>query len=239
MTTQIPYDPGPAQPMPSYPTAPPWAPPAPAAEPAPARADTPYTRHGQLMVPYPELMHGAGRPAPPSWIPVAVVTLILSVLGVIAAAVVCTLFFGVVGGIVLGTAGGALGLLGAFAAARRARTAKRDRNLRYPYWLAFGLALIAATAPDIAALDVTARIVQAEVVEPAAIHAMQSDMVHGSKIQTPAGVTVQQAVCTPAAARQASGLREYRCVLTLSSGQSGTLRVRADRTGAWAAVKTK
>jgi len=239
MTTQIPYDPGPAPPMPSYPTAPPWAPPAPVAEDAPARSATPHTQHGQLMVPYPELMHGAGRPAPPSWVPVVVVTLALSTLGVIAAAAVATILFGVLGGILLGTVGGALGLLGAVPAARRAHRAKRAGHPRYPYWLAVGLALIAAVVPDIAALDGTARVVQAQVVEPAAVHAVQSDLVHGSKIQTAAGVTVRKALCTPTAARQANGLRAYSCVLTLSSGESGTLHVTADRKGEWTSVKTK
>jgi hypothetical protein len=240
MTTQIPYDPGSAQPMPAYPTAPPWAPPAPAAE-APAGppwAGTPHTQHGQLMVPYPELMHGASRPAPPSWVPVAVSSLVLSVLGVVVATTVCTVFFGLVGGSLLGAAGGALGLLGAVPAARRASRAKRQRNARYPYWLAFGLALVAATVPGIAAIGGTARVVQSQLVEPAAVKAVQSDMVHGNKIKTAAGVTVRSAKCTAVAPRRTDGLREYSCVVTLSSGDSGTLHVLADRKGGWTAVKS-
>src|SRR4051794_3975757 len=101
MTTQIPYDPAPAQPMPAYPTAPPWAPPAPPAEAAPEGppwAGTPYTRHGQLMVPYPELMQAAGRPVPPPWPPIVAVSVLLAVLGTVGAGAVCTVFLGPLGG---------------------------------------------------------------------------------------------------------------------------------------------
>jgi hypothetical protein len=238
MTTQIPYDPAPVQPVPAYPTSPPWAPPAPPVEEAPAPGPA-YTPHGQLMVPYPELMHSAGRPDPPSWVPVAAVSVLLSVLGAIGVTVVCTLLFGPLGGMVLGAGGGALGLLGAVVAARRARRAKRAGNPGYPYWLAFGLSLLAATIPCLVVPYGTEQVVQTHLVEPAVIHAVQSDMVHGNKIKTSAGVTVQSATCTPIAPRQANGLREYTCVVALSSGQSGTLRVAADRRGEWTAVKSK
>ena len=87
MTTQTPYGPEPRQPDVVYPTAPPWAPqqqqPPPAG--APWAGGAPI-RHGQLMVPYPELMHGAGRPKPPSWIPVAVITFLTMPFGAISAA---------------------------------------------------------------------------------------------------------------------------------------------------------
>jgi hypothetical protein len=238
MTTQIPYDSAPARPMPAYPTSPPWAPPAPPPEGSPSE-DSAYTRHGQLMVPYPELMYGAERPDPPSWAPVAVVSTLLAVLGSVVATVVCTLLFGALGGVVLGAGGGALGLLGAVVAARRAGRAKRAGNPRYPYWLAFGLSLVAATIPCLIAPYGTEQIVQAKLVEPAVVHAIQSDMVHGNKIRTAAGVTVRSATCKPIAPRRTNGLREYTCVLSLSSGQSGTLLVTGNRKGEWAAVKTK
>jgi len=93
MTTQTPYDPAPRQPEAVYPTAPPWAPQEQQAPPAhqgappgPAWAGDPHLRHGQLMVPYPELMHGAGRPEPPSWVPVAVITFLAWPFGAISAA---------------------------------------------------------------------------------------------------------------------------------------------------------
>jgi hypothetical protein len=238
MTTQIPYDSAPAQPTPAYPTSPPWAPPAPPSG-GPPPEGAPHTQHGQLMVPFPELMHGAGRPAPPSWVPVAAVSVLLAVLGTVGATVACTLFFGPVGGVVLGAGGGALGLFGAAIAARRARRAKRARNPRYPYWLAFGLSLVAATIPCLVAPYAVEPIVQAQVVEPAVVHIVQTDLVHSGKIKTAAGVTVQNATCTPTAPRQANGLREYACVLVLSSGQTGRLLVTADRKGEWTTAKAK
>jgi hypothetical protein len=67
--------------MTTYPTAPPWAPPpAPpeVSEPAP-----PHTVHGQLLVPYPEEMHNAGRARPPAVWPVVVFTLLFGVFGAI------------------------------------------------------------------------------------------------------------------------------------------------------------
>jgi hypothetical protein len=67
----------------SYPTSPPWAPPA--QSPAGPAAPAPYTAHGQLLVPYPEEMHNAGRPRPPAVWPVAVFTLIFGLLGAISA----------------------------------------------------------------------------------------------------------------------------------------------------------
>jgi hypothetical protein len=94
MTTQTPHD--------RYPTAPPWAS---AAEEPPHQqrvrqdpaheqhaceqetwAGVPYTPHGQLMVAHPELVHGAGRPAPPSSLPTAVLTILFGPLGAISAA---------------------------------------------------------------------------------------------------------------------------------------------------------
>jgi hypothetical protein len=93
MTTHAPYGPSTAappdyaqhSPNPAYPTAPPWAsPPAPADEPAPP-SDAPFRQHGQLIVPFPEEMHNASRPAPPSWWPVVAWTALLGVLGIVSA----------------------------------------------------------------------------------------------------------------------------------------------------------
>jgi len=88
MTIQTPYDPAPRQPDAVYPTAPPWAPQPPGvpAPPGPPWAAGAHTSHGQLMVPYPELMHGAARPKPPSWVPVVVITFLTMPFGAISAA---------------------------------------------------------------------------------------------------------------------------------------------------------
>jgi hypothetical protein len=243
MTTQIPYDPGSAQPMPEYPASPPWAPAEPpaVAEPAsPSWAGTPHTRHGQLMVPYPELMHGAGRPDPPTWLPVALVSLFLALAGGIGAAALATDYWGVVAGVLIGACGGSLGLLGAPVAARRARRAKRHANPRYPYWLAFGLTLVAAAVPGLYAVGVTAGLVQSQVVEPRVERTVEQSLVHSGRVSVATGVTVASAECRPVAARRASdGLREYLCSITLSSGHTGTLRLTADRKGNWTSIAAK
>jgi hypothetical protein len=70
----------------AYPTAPPWATDQPAAA-ATGRpgAGQPLPQYGGLLVPYPDEMHHASRAqAPPVW-PVAVFTLLFSVLGVFSA----------------------------------------------------------------------------------------------------------------------------------------------------------
>ena len=101
MTTHVPYGPDTAAPQQypqhpptaAYPTAPPWAtPPVAAAEEAPAPAygtvtpwGAPYTEHGQLLVPFPEEMHNAARPRPPSWWPMVVWTFFFGILGSVSA----------------------------------------------------------------------------------------------------------------------------------------------------------
>jgi hypothetical protein len=240
MTTQIPPDPGSAQPMPAYPAAPPWAPPAPRAEPEePPWAGTPHTQHGQLMVPYPELMHGAGRPDPPTWLPVALISLFLALAGGIGVAALATNYLGLMGGVVAGAGGGALGLFGAIAAKRRAKRAKRDGNPRYPYWLAFGLTLVAASVPGLYAVGVTAGIVQANVVEPRVERTVEQSLVHSGRVGVPAGVTVLSAACDPIGERSTTGgLRDYTCLIALSSGRSGSVRLKADREGNWTSLST-
>jgi hypothetical protein len=241
MTTQIPYDPGSAQPMPEYPASPPWAPPEPPAVPeTPARDGTPHTQHGQLMVPYPELMHGAGRPDPPTWLPVALVSLILALAGGIGAAAVATDHFGLMWGVLAGACGGALGLLGAFMAKRRARKARRQGNPRYPYWLAFGLTLLAAAVPGLYAVGVTVGVVQSQVVEPRVQRTVEQSLVHSGRVSVLGGAMVESAGCVPIGARRADdGLREYSCSVGLSSGRTGTLMLNADRDGDWTTATAK
>jgi len=85
MTTQTPYGADPAVPAQAYPTNPPWATPPPD-QPSASGPPAPYSPHGQLLVPYPEEMHNAARPTPPSWWPVLVWTWFFGPLGAISAA---------------------------------------------------------------------------------------------------------------------------------------------------------
>jgi hypothetical protein len=91
MTTEVPQYPGqPQYPAATYPTAPPWAS-APAESPAPvygavAPYGSPLPQHGQLLVPYPEEMHNAARPKPPAVWPVAPLTFLFLIPGIVSAA---------------------------------------------------------------------------------------------------------------------------------------------------------
>lgn len=93
MTTHAPYGPdteAPQQyplhpPSSAYPTTPPWAPP-PAPPAGPGDEPVPYTQVGQLIVPFPEEMHNAGRPKPPAWWPVIAWTFFLGLPGLVSAA---------------------------------------------------------------------------------------------------------------------------------------------------------
>ena len=89
MTTQAEPQHPPAQ---TYPTSPPWATPPPAApvEAAPpayggvAPYGSPMPPYGQLLVPYPEEMRNASRPTPPSWWPIALLTFLIPIAGLIS-----------------------------------------------------------------------------------------------------------------------------------------------------------
>jgi hypothetical protein len=87
MTTQAEPQQPPAQ---TYPTSPPWAT-APAApvEPPP-HAESPYApavgEYGRLLVPYPEEMQNASRPTPPSWWPIAPLTFLFLIPGLVVTA---------------------------------------------------------------------------------------------------------------------------------------------------------
>jgi|SRR5690349_121369 len=91
MTTEVPQYPGqPQYPAATYPTAPPWAA-TPAEMPAPrygavAPYGSPLPQHGQLLVPYPEEMHNAARPKAPAVWPVAPLTFLFLIPGIVSAA---------------------------------------------------------------------------------------------------------------------------------------------------------
>jgi hypothetical protein len=78
MTTQVPQHP-------VYPTAPPWAP-APAEYGAVTPYGSPLPPHGGLLVPYPEEMDSAGRAKPPALWPIAPLTFLLWIPGIVSTA---------------------------------------------------------------------------------------------------------------------------------------------------------
>lgn len=205
MTTEAPYRPPPQPPAGSSPTEPPRPPSAGPVPAGPPWGDTPPTRHGQLMVAYPELMNEAGRSGAPSWIPV----------------VVFTFFFGP---------------LGAISAARRAGKARRTRNDRYPYWVAFAATWALGWVLSAVILTLVALPAYLTLRESATTAALQSSLVHDGQVKTPKGTTVKSAACTPATAR-ANGLRTYTCALALSNGRTASLKVVADDHGGWKTTK--
>jgi hypothetical protein len=85
MTTEVPQ-----YPTATYPTAPPWAA-APPEPPAPvygavAPYGSPLPQHGQLLVPYPEEIDNAARLKPPAVWPVAPLTFLFLIPGIVSAA---------------------------------------------------------------------------------------------------------------------------------------------------------
>jgi len=208
------------QPVPTYPTAPPWAAVpwaaapdvAPPASPPPsygavAPYGSPLPEHGQLLVPFPEEMHTAGRVNAPAWWPVVLWTLLCAVPGLVSAR-------------------------------RRAAQARRGHNSRVPYWIAFVLGLVVAASVAVAAKPAA---VQAwyDFRERAYAQALQQNLVKDGRLTKTARVTAKSARCAAAGARGADDLRRYSCQLKLADGRTGVLDVTADRDGNWTAVPPK
>jgi hypothetical protein len=214
MTTQLPYPQQPQQqPPPAYPTAPPWANPAPPAEEPPTAYGTvtpweaPYPQTGQLLVPYPEEMRNAARPAPPSWWPVAV----------------WTFFFGI---------------LGAVSAGRRAERARRGGNSSAPYWITWAAAMgVSAVMSSVMVL--VAYPAYQNYHEQSVTTQVEKKMRTDGTLKGLLGVGATAVNCDPQANRDDAGMRAYECALTLEDGRTGTLTVTADTDGSWSVVRKK
>ncbi|MEV7625575.1 hypothetical protein [Actinoplanes sp. NPDC089786] len=210
MTTQ--QQQPPQQPM--YPTAPPWANPAPPpVEPAPPAYGTvtpweaPYPQTGQLLVPYPEEMRNAARPTPPRWWPVVIWTFLF-------------------------------GILGAVSAARRANIARRGGNSTAPYWITWAATLAAgAVLWGVAAFAVQPVVLQQ--LEDGRTTQVEKNIRTDGALKGLIGVDATAVNCDPLSARDATGLRLYDCALTLDDGRTGTLVVEADKDSKWSVVRKK
>jgi hypothetical protein len=183
----------------------PTAPPWAPAQQVPAAAHPPpFVPYGGLMVPHPEEMYPAGRPKPPAWWPVVPFTFVFP--------------------------------LGLVSAIRRSRKAHRQRNDQYPYWIAFGVTFVVASVVWLIAASVMLALAVPAYLdyrEAAITKTVQSNIVHDGTFPTSGTETVSGAACTPTADRAASGLRPYRCDVTLGDGRTGTVRVSADSDGHW------
>ena len=203
----VPYpQPGAHPPPTAYPTAPPWA----AAQPQPAAgapngpvspSAQPLPQHGGLLVPYPdEMQHAARAHAPAVW-PVAVFTLLFSILGLASAK-------------------------------RRADQARRTRNSPAPYWIAF---LIAAAAGAFIWFVIAAVVIGpllTDIRENGRLEAVQRNVVGDGQLED-ARIDVTAARCRAVTDRNAEGMRDYLCQLTLAGGKTASLTLTADESGQW------
>jgi hypothetical protein len=121
------------------------------------------------------------------------------------------------------------GPLGAISAARRAAKARRGRNDRHPYWIAFG----ATMGAGLAAWAIAAAFwvpVYLDFREDVVTKAVESSM-------TEAGEGVTATACRPTGDRAADGLRGYDCKVSLANGRTGDVRVQADADGHWKIIE--
>jgi len=218
----VPYpQPGaPTPPPDAYPTAPPWAtaqPTTPGPGPAPGSASgpapgssapggapgRPVTQHGGLLVPFPDEMQHASRAQAPAVWPVALFTLLFSVLGAVSAK-------------------------------RRADQARRTRNSTAPYWIAFLISALAGAFCWFVVAAVLVGPVFTEVQEGRRLEAVQRNVIGDGQLRE-ARITVTAAQCRAAADRDADGMRDYLCRLTLADGHTASLALTADESGRWQA----
>jgi hypothetical protein len=129
------------------------------------------------------------------------------------------------------------GVLGAISATRRAAQARRGRNSTAPYWIAFGVALVAGGFLSFVAAITVVEPMVADHHERNAVTALQRNLVKDGGLQKTAGLTATSAACTPVDVRGSDGQRDYSCLLKLSDAKTGTIEVTADKAGAWQPVK--
>ncbi|BFU46290.1 hypothetical protein [Krasilnikovia sp. MM14-A1004] len=129
------------------------------------------------------------------------------------------------------------GVFGAVSARRRAATARRIRAGVAPYWIAFGISLALGSL-------VTAAVGQALILpkylefrEGAVLKQLQENIVTDGELQKAQKLTATGAKCQALDERDADGLRNYACVLTLDNGKAKPLRVTADENGDWTVMK--
>jgi hypothetical protein len=154
-----------------------------------------------LLVPYPDEMAHASRAQAPAVWPVAVFTLLFS-------------------------------LLGAASAKRRADQARRTRNSSAPYWIAFLVSAVAGGFIWFVLGAVAIGPVITEVRENQRLEAVQRNVVGDGQLKN-ARIAVTAAQCRAVTDRDAEGMRDYLCRLTLADGKTASLTLTADEDGQW------
>jgi hypothetical protein len=130
------------------------------------------------------------------------------------------------------------GVLGAISAKRRADQARRTHNSTAPYWIAFLISVAASTFCWFVLAAVLVVPMLAEIRETNSLEAVQRNVVADGQLKD-ARITVTAAQCRAVTDRDAAGMRDYLCQLTLEGGRTGTLAVTADESGQWHSEPTR
>jgi hypothetical protein len=125
---------------------------------------------------------------------------------------------------------------GVISAVRRGGRARRSRHSRSPYWIAFAAAVVAAWIFWFAVGAVVATPVYNRISESLITDSLQKNLVGDGQLEK-RKQPAKAASCRPTDLRGSDGLRDYSCVLRLTSGETGTISVTADTDGNWKPVK--
>ena len=124
------------------------------------------------------------------------------------------------------------GILGAVSAKRRADQARRTHNSIAPYWIAFLVAVAAGAFCWFVFAAAVVAPMYLEFRETAILKAVQSNVIGDGQLKD-ARIAVTTAQCRAVTDRDAEGMRDYLCQLTLEGGRTGTLALTADESGQW------
>jgi hypothetical protein len=123
-------------------------------------------------------------------------------------------------------------LFGLASASRRAGQARRTRNSAAPYWITFFVSAAAGAFVWFVLAAVVIGPVLTEVRENQRLEAVQRNVVGDGQLKD-ARIEVTSAQCRAVTERDAEGMRDYLCRLTLADGQTGSLTLTADESGQW------
>ncbi|MFF0374806.1 hypothetical protein [Actinoplanes missouriensis] len=126
-----------------------------------------------------------------------------------------------------------LSVLGVIAAMRRSGRARRYGRERAPYWIAFGVTVVAGAAFWSALGYSVALPAYRHVQETKVTTALEDTVLDDGRIAKLVGAPVTNPRCTPSGDRGSDGLRTYACRFTLVAGGETSVFVEADRNGHW------
>ncbi len=130
------------------------------------------------------------------------------------------------------------GVPGAISAVRRAGQARRTRNSTAPYWIAFLASLVAGGFFSFVMCAVVIGPMVTEIRENNRLEAVQRNVAGDGQLKN-ARIDVTAAQCRAVTKRDAEGLREYLCRLTLVDGRTASLTLTADESGQWRSAPSR